>query len=256
MTKRKLFKITSMLLSLVMLCQCLPLQTFATELQAEANSNATLQTASEAHIVAELPEERTAYTKTFRLSNGLNMATVYNDPVHYEDNGEWAEIDNTLKLSGTDINAVLTNTAGLWDVRFPQQFSGSKPVSITKDGYTLSFFMSGQLRDNGNQLQTATIGTAQAETFAVGGEVFGIQAASVSAAKIEKTDISTKKIEAQYPETVVEKNHSRLSYSGVYANTDMVYDLTSSRVKEELAQKNVTGFKEIYKLLTDGRFNR
>lgn len=31
--------------------------------------------------------------------------------------------------------------------------------------------------------------------------------------------------------------------------------MTLRQIKE-LAQKNVTGFKEIYKLLTDGRFNR
>lgn len=35
-------------------------------------------------------------------------------------------------------------------------------------------------------------------------------------------------------------------------------DILKKTLKEikELAQKNVTGYKEIYKLLTDGRFNR
>lgn len=234
MIRKTLLKITSTLLSLVMLLQLLPVQIFATELQAESNDTATLQTASEAHVVAELPEERTAYTKTFRLSNGLNMAAVYNDPVHYKKDGKWAEIDNTLKLSGTDTNAVLTNTAGLWDVQFPQQLSGSKAVSVTKDGYTLSFFMAGQLRDNGNVLQTAPMGSTQAETFTLGSEVFGVQAVSASAARIEETDAAAQKNEAKYPETVLEKNHSRLAYSDVYANTDLVYDLASNRVKESI----------------------
>jgi len=91
MMKKTFLKITSALLSFVLLCQLLPLRIFAAD--AQSDGTAVLQEATEPYVVAELPEERTAYSKTFRLSNGLHMAAVYTDPVHYEKDGEWAEID-------------------------------------------------------------------------------------------------------------------------------------------------------------------
>ena len=91
MIQKRFLKLISTLLSLVLLFQLLPMQIFAAESQSE--STASMQEATEAYVVAELTEERTAYSKTFRLSNGLHMATVYTEPVHYEKDGEWAEID-------------------------------------------------------------------------------------------------------------------------------------------------------------------
>ena len=52
----------------------------------------------DAYIVEEITENRTEYSKEYLLSNGLHMMTMYPNPVHYEVNGEWEEIDNTLEL--------------------------------------------------------------------------------------------------------------------------------------------------------------
>ena len=81
MIRKTFLKITSTLLSLVLMLQLLPLQSFAAETQSE--STAPAQEVKAAHVVAEMPEKRTEYTKTFRLSNGFQVAAVYAEPVHY-----------------------------------------------------------------------------------------------------------------------------------------------------------------------------
>ena len=229
----KLFRICSFLLVIVLLVNLLPASVLAEELQAAQTEKlqAVQQESTKTQIVEEVTKNRTQYSKEFMLSSGMHMAVLYPEAVHFEKDGQWEEIDNTLKAAVSTKGSSYTNTAGVWQVTFPQSMTKESAVTITKDGYTLSFFMAGQLRDNGNVLQTAPMGSAQAETFALGSEVFGVQAVSSSAARIEETDTAAKKNEAKYPETVLEKNHSRLAYSGVYANTDLVYDLTSNRVK-------------------------
>ena len=229
---KSILRLLSVLLVLVMLVNMLPVSAFAATAETGSEmTSATQEVAKEASIVAELSEKRTEYSKEFRLSNGLHMAVVYGEPVHFEEDGAWAEIDNTLKSVGTGTEAVLTNTAGVWDVQFPRQMSDSNAVTITKDGYTLSFFMAGQLRNSPGELQTAT---AEIETFALGKEAFGIQAASAATAQVRKIDFTQEKAEIQHPETVVEKNYSRIAYSNLYANTDVVYDLASNQVKESI----------------------
>ena len=139
---RKTFtRICSMLLTLVMLLQMIPPEpvTAAVSAITEAVTQVTPVDAQP----EEITENRTEYIKEYKMPDGLHMAVVYPDAVHYEEDGRWLDIDNTLKATGIGANAVYTNTAGVWDVQFPQSLSAGKPVTVTKDGYTLSFFMAG-----------------------------------------------------------------------------------------------------------------
>jgi len=222
--KKQFFRLCSMILVLVMVLNTLPLQSFATDLRESlsATQTAGTTTANKAVIVEEIPSKRTEYTKEFLLNNGLHMAAVYPDAVHYEKDGQWAEIDNTLK---TNLNGTITNTAGIWDVSFPQNLTGSKYVSITKDGYTLSFAMAGELRQNGNlevasvqsSMETASLTETETVSLSVGGvsETYAVSSVKSSAAQIQKVDLSATKESVQYEEIVREKNASRLMYSNV-----------------------------------------
>ena len=46
----------------------------------------------------EISELRGEYEKHFSLSDGTYSAVVYPYPVHYDSNGTWQEIDNTLRF--------------------------------------------------------------------------------------------------------------------------------------------------------------
>ena len=144
-------RICSLVLVIVMTVNMLPLNVFAEQSQSinstSISTNASNKENSDASIVEEYTDNRTEFSKEFLLDNGLSLAVVYNSAVHYMKNGQWEEIDNTLQ---TNTSGKFTNKAGIWDVAFPQQISSNNQISITKDGYTLSFGMAGELRQQGN----------------------------------------------------------------------------------------------------------
>ena len=83
----------------------------------------------DAKIVRELTERRSEYSKEYELDNGLNLAVVYSEPVHYNENGTWKEIDNTLKAHSTGKLTSYKNVAGAWQVELPQVLSSDAKVS-------------------------------------------------------------------------------------------------------------------------------
>ena len=220
----------SMVLAMVLLFNMLPMSTFASELQEmrEAADDVTAEPVTDStgledmYIVEEIIEGRTEYSKEYRMSNGLHMTAMYAEPIHYSEDGAWEEIDNTLKASANSY----INTAGVWSVSFPKQMDTDAPVSITKDGYTLSFYMEGELHANTGNLQIAAI-NANTDVTAVK----EIQAAS---AQIQQVEITQDNEEFQYPEAVADKNHAQLEYEDVFENTDVRYDLQANQVKESI----------------------
>ena len=133
--KKKILQLISTFLVLVLLANMLPLQIFAENLQTEA-ADLTTETdktitqplaPEEATVVAEITENRTEYSKEFLLSNGLYMASVYADPVHYETETGWAEIDNTLKANR---DGSYSNTAGVWNVTLPKTLGKDNAVKL------------------------------------------------------------------------------------------------------------------------------
>ena len=64
----------------------------------------------EAAIVAEDISKRDQYQKEFKLEDNTRLLVVYPEAVHYEKNGEWEDIDNTLiALQSMNGKSVLTN---------------------------------------------------------------------------------------------------------------------------------------------------
>lgn len=109
-------KFLCFLLVALMVIQTLPLEAFAatdepiiatdengTPLEivndGRADKGGDPETGEDRTILGELDDQRDEYEKHFRLSDGSNMAVSYPIPVHYEENGEWEDIDNTLQLS-------------------------------------------------------------------------------------------------------------------------------------------------------------
>ena len=227
---KQFLRCISTLLVLVMLINMVPVQALG-QLQAGeigqisgTDQIATPETAEPTVILAEIPEGRSEYSKEFLLSNGLHMATVYAEPVHYEKDGKWEDIDNTLIAN---IDGTYKNTAGPWEVSFPQSFGSSQSISVTKDGYTLSFGMPQKLVSGGNS-GAVVMSADTAETFATA------QAATTTAQLDNKIELAQEKLEAEHPETVLDKLSSRLTYGNVHSDTNVIYDLTSNQVKESI----------------------
>ena len=238
--KSRFSKIISLALVIAMLVQLTPMNIFAANISATDTAgkingttitNNTADTYEDAYIVGEVEENRTEYTKEYILSNGLHMAAVYSEPVHFENNGVWAEIDNTLKLTATRSGSAYTNTAGDWQVSLPQNLNDETAVTLAKDGYTLSFYMSGELKNIGTEVMASMATASMEESETATYELSAVQA---SAASIEEVDMTEALSEIEHEDTVLENLVSTLRYADVYPNTDIVYELNAARLKESI----------------------
>ena len=235
-------RICSMLLVIVMLVNLMPAESLAGELVDNFTTESVLSEIPDSESrrsAEELREKRTEYTKQFRLDNGLYMAAVYSEPVHYREEGEWKEIDNTLQLHSKGTGQVYKNTAGVWDVQFPQQMKVQSPVSITKDGYTLSFVMQGELKQKEHVEVTGsvtdqTLTELQNHEVQEDAETFAVQEANAVTAEIQPVDTAKQKEAAAFKEMVADKLASRLFYKNIYENTSIRYDLNANTVKESI----------------------
>ena len=235
---KKFLKISSLILVLSLLVNSLPMNVFAakyrTWLLAEddipmVDSGLVPEEAivpEEVTVLEEVEESRTEYSKEFKLSNGLYAAAVYAAPVHYMEDGQWKDIDNTLKTSRIGSLNYYTNTAGVWDVQLPSQLAANAPVTITKDGYTLSFYMAGQLTQPilGPGTIDPNISTQQ----------LTVDIAEAATAVPQVLDPTEAKEAAEFEETVLSKVSSRLAYNNVYQNTNITNDLLSNHLKESV----------------------
>ena len=252
--KSQFLKLCSMVLIFTLLLNLFPAQAIAlgsdkTEITPEethfAETSSQEFSAESATIIAEIPEKRTAFTKDYKLSNGFNMSVVYPEVVHYEEDGQWKEIDNTLKLSGTGANSVYNNTAGGWNAIFPQQLTKNNRVSVVKGAYTVSFGMAGELRSD-HELMSEDDQVAR--TMITTEEMAVTQMQSSFAQVVENTS-AAELAEMEHPDIVREKLYSRLSYEDVYNNVDIIYDLSGYQLKESIVinsyDSNLRGYQYV-----------
>jgi YD repeat-containing protein len=136
-------KILALALIFIFLSSLVPANGLAASSE-DSKNNPTVpdgSTASISKIVGEVPDKRNKSTKVYRKDDGSFEAEIFNTAVHYQDsNGQWKEIDNSL-IDGKDAkgNDVLKNKENAFSVEFSKNSNGDKLVSITKNGFELSW---------------------------------------------------------------------------------------------------------------------
>lgn len=99
----------------------------------------------EAAVLSPVREEDTAlrgeYEKHFVREDGSYVAVSYSEPVHYLENGQWKEIDNTLIEATVNGTRRLATRDGLADVSFSKT-AGGQLARIEQGGHTLSWSVS------------------------------------------------------------------------------------------------------------------
>ncbi len=138
-------KVISLMLSMLMVFMAFPAGAFAiggeqTALNADEAVTALQTEAADAPagdptVLFELEDMRGPNEKVFRMSNGNYSSVVYTTDVHYEDNGSWKEIDNTLISSVNGIR----NTSSDVSYTFSDESTSLPGVEVEYDGYQLSF---------------------------------------------------------------------------------------------------------------------
>lgn len=240
-------KFLAFFLAIALSLTLIPAQVLALEidqrkgsLQIECAEAASAEPAQDAEIVSEIPSGRDAYQKEFLLSNGQRMLAVYPTAIHYQENGQWEEIDNTLRLTTQNGSAVYRNTAGIWNVTLPAQIDAQQAVSVEQDGCRLSFCLVGKLRRTAGlspqAAADATAGAAMQEALAdlfapAEGEQLMLQATQTTAAAVTAVQAEPDGNARQLRPAGM---HAVAEYASIYENTDLKYDLTAEKLKESV----------------------
>lgn len=134
---KKSKKLIAFVLTITMLLTMIPAQVFAAE-----NENAEISpelSERKSPIVAELTDERDRYMKIYLHADGTQTAFVSSEPLHYMQDDEWLDIDNTLKNTVVDGQNILTNTENEYSVELPMELNDNSEIKISSGDYNLSF---------------------------------------------------------------------------------------------------------------------
>ena len=202
-------------------------------------------------ITGEETELRDAGVKHFRLSDGRYMAAIYPEPVHYEKDGEWVDIDNTLreeKVEDGTVRYAATETST--PVSFPDRLAKNDgtaaPITVNVRGHELK--MTAESTDPttdsvASVVEPSELTSAMLEpTASEDGEAESIAPKSKLADWLssrfgkEEKEAGAEVSEKASPMAVDNKD-SAISYKNALPGADLEYKVTSSQVKEAIVLK-------------------
>ena len=165
-------------------------------------------------IVEEVISMRDQYSKTFLKADGSYVTAFTKNAIHYEENGEWKEFDNSLEKQG----GKLVSDDNPMSVELPVEMSEVSPISISKDGYSL-------------ELAPVDVNKTEAEVLASEEQIstFGVQSLNES---LSNEEIVQNSISNALSETTVQ-------YDGAIDNAKILYTVSNNVLKEYITLDKV-----------------
>ena len=121
------------------------------------------ETLPDSPLMYEDESGREENIKRFVREDRAVEAVIYPYPVHYDKEGEWADIDNRLVAEQrADGTSVYTNQAAPFNVYFADNISSDELVRVEKDGYVISWRMADRSAN-----AVATIGSQASSQMAI-----------------------------------------------------------------------------------------
>ena len=188
----------------------------------------------EPKILFEDHNKRELNQKHYYRADGTYLAQLYSEPIHYKENGKFFEIDNSLQEATVNGEKVYRNLENSFQAEFASGSGAETLLSVKKDEAELSFRLAGR---QGNSLQSVALPAGEGMTAWAGPATVSAQienhAAAVQAqentAQIAATQVQT----AEAFQTTV----GEISYSGIFDQTDFVYEVKGNQVKENIVIK-------------------
>ena len=160
----------------------------------------------EAVIVSELKDKRSADTKTFLMSDGSYLHAVYPEQVHYRENNEWVDVDNSFETtSDNDGNEVLENKKNTFNVKFSNKAKDKKLVSLKSGKYQIEWALQNAIK---------------------------VSAQPVQLDSSNETELSLKNV------------NSGVIYKDILPSIDLQYVIDANSVKEDIILKDNTAQHE------------
>ena len=209
----------------------------------------------------DILNKRQENIKFFRNPDASVTAAIYQKPVHYEDHGRWADIDNSLRQKTDEKGErYYENIANKLHARFSENVSGSPLASVAMDDYAIEWQLSGALPVQADLKAVENIFEAGMSADAAANQTVAdadnIVAYAAKADAVSKASLLKKKdaflsthgkheetLDANYyhrlqkarqKETVLTALSSGVTYPGILKDTDLEYILDGQTVKENI----------------------
>ena len=157
---------------------------------------------------------RERFTKQFELDGGFRQAVVYPQPVHFQDSGNWQDIDNSLKPMKLGDKTVYRNTANPVTAEFAEFSDADTLVRIEYKDHTLEW------------------GVDQSDNTRTADE--SVQAQAVLEPRAAKIRNDIYKDDPAMPDKI----GSEITYEEVAPGLDLRYRMESIRCKEDIIIKD------------------
>ena len=226
-------KFTALFLSLVLIWLSVPVGSIDLTLDDSLiKEEATLQTNSSA--LTEDISLRDEFTKHYYDSDGNYYAVVYPEQVHYKENNEWKEVDNTLSFDST--TKKYTTNGPEFATTFANSTSSNQLVSISDGEYTLSWTVS---FPNNQDTELSTMSISSTEITESSGLTISASTAQISQIETDaENEITTKETVGKVGKTI-----SSVRYKNVFNNSvDLRYSVLHGKVEEDIILYSPEGF--------------
>ena len=268
---RKIRQLVSAVLVLTMLATSIPINAIAADVKNDSNtSTSTDSEKPEGKILREITEKRGSNVKYFLLDDGSYEADVYKEPVHYFENGEWKDIDNSLQEEN---DPTINNQEDKGDAQSDLQtayvnensdnYSVSNTTKVASDAKILSN------KDNDVKIKVAEKSKSKKlvqikkDNYEIDWNIDGVKNTKSSVVKNKDTvtpetsqDKNKSKekleVEKQNDEKRALKNiNSTVKFSNIFSNVDLEYSLMGQSLKENIIlNKQTNENKFTYNLKT------
>ena len=163
---------------------------------------------STAEILYEIEEKRDEYTKVYKKNDGTNTALISASPLHYNEDGKWIDIDNTLKRINKNGQTVYTNTDNPVNIEFPETLSEDSGITVQNGDHSLTFSIDGAQSSSVNISDVAAVPESNG------------------------AELNTKSETATYNE--------------VFPDTNIEYSIISNNIKENIIILDIQAVKTSY----------
>ena len=201
----------------------------------------------------EVVSMRSEYEKHYDNGDGTYTAYIYTVPLHYYENGEWLDIDNTLIQ---DENGKYVNRSNSMKVTLSPETSistidaisetsdnNNQMVSVDYNGYSLSWSLIDTTSENKPIVMSEDI--KETENTISSEEIYPVSKVSINEQESIEKDIGMNKLNDKISESVSTLNSS-VFYNDISESIDCKIDIQSNSVKETLIIENPDNFLEEY----------
>ena len=229
---KKTTRLVAVLLSLIIVLSVWPMA----ERQLENNEGLLVDSnAGPSPIVREDISKREECVKHFDCADGSIITVLYAGPVHYRENGQWRDIDNSLVLSENILNGATRATyvprSGALPVSIPQNLTDGQKITLSSNGFTVGFAPSAA-NQNISLQSAATVTAVDALASNLSARSDDISNPS-NVAKTQQENIKENNDEIM----ALDNLSSAVVYTNVFQNTDLEYVVTATGIKEYLVVK-------------------